>query len=198
MTDGISYEVAEDIEGLIFDFDGTLVDSMPSHYLSWRAAFGAFGATFTERFFYDHAGVSLIGVVTAFNREMGTSLPPVEVVTKKNAHHVTYLDQTKPIEPVLDIVRRYHRRLPMAVATGNSRTLTAPLMERLDLGKYFDAVVFGEDVQKGKPDPESFLTAARMIGVEPNRCEVFEDGLPGLEAARRAGMKVTDIRPWLR
>jgi HAD superfamily hydrolase (TIGR01509 family) len=191
------YEVSKEIQGLIFDFDGTIVDSMPSHLLSWKAAFSAFGRTFSERFFYDHAGFSLIGVVEAYNNEMGTALVPSAVVAAKDENHLAYLDQTKPIPQVLDIVRHYHGRLPMAVATGNSRRLTVPLMDTLKLAKYFKVVVFGEDVVKGKPDPECFLKAAHAMGVPQERCEVFEDGDPGIEGARRAFMKVTDIRPWL-
>ena len=192
-----TYIVSEDIEGLIFDFDGTIVDSMPVHFLSWKAAFGAFDARFTETFFYDHAGFSLIDVVKAYNREQGTSLSPEAVVAKKDAAHAAYLDRTRPIPVVVDLIERYHGRLPMAVATGNSRRLTEPLMEKLNLTRFFDGVVFGEDVENSKPHPDCFIEAARIIGVPPQRCEVFEDGDPGIEAARRAGMKVTDIRAWL-
>ena len=192
------YEISKDIDALIFDFDGTLVDSMPSHLLSWQAAFGAYGQTFTEQFFYEHAGVSLTGVVEAFNRAMGTALSPAAVVAKKDSRHSAYLDKIRPIPTVMEIVRHCYGHLPMAVATGNSRALTEPLMASLDLTKYFNTVIYGEDVRDGKPDPECFLKAAGALGVSPSRCEVFEDGDPGILAARRAGMKVTDVRPWLK
>jgi HAD superfamily hydrolase (TIGR01509 family) len=193
----VTYKIAKEIDGLIFDFDGTIVDSMPAHLLSWREAFSSFGAPFTERFFYDSAGASFIGVVERYNREMGTDLPPNEVVRLKNKSHVAHLSMTRTIPQVMSIIERYHGVLPMAVATGNSKSMTAPLMDRLKLTQYFVAVVYGEDVKNSKPDPECFLKAAQAIHVAPEKCEVFEDGDLGLEAAKQAGMKATDVRPWL-
>jgi HAD superfamily hydrolase (TIGR01509 family) len=193
----MTYKVAKEIEGLIFDFDGTIVDSMPAHCLSWKEAFSSFGAPLSERFIYDHAGASFIGVVEAYNREMGTDLPPDEVVRLKIKSHVAHLSIVRTIPQVMQVIEQYHGILPMAVATGNSKSMTAPLMDRLKLTRYFAAVIYSEDVEKSKPDPECFLKAARAIHVAPEKCEVFEDGDLGIEAAKRSGMKATDIRPWL-
>jgi HAD superfamily hydrolase (TIGR01509 family) len=193
----MTYRVTKEIEGLIFDFDGTIVDSMPAHYLSWKAAFSSQGISFSERFFYDNAGLSLTGVVETYNRVNGTDLSPAELVALKDRHHVAHLSSTRPIPQVLSVIERYYGVLPMAVATGSTKSLTVPLLARLDLTRYFEAVVYGEDVENGKPHPESFLKAASAMNVAPEKCEVFEDGEAGLEAARRAGMKATDIRPWL-
>ena len=143
----MSYEVTAEIEGLIFDFDGTIVDSMPAHYLSWKEAFSSFGADFSESFCYDNAGMSLIAVVEAYNRETGADLPPAEVVALKDRCHVAHLPSMRTIPQVMEVVERYHGVLPMAVATGSTRRLTLPLMEQLGLTAYFDAVVFGEDVE---------------------------------------------------
>lgn len=194
----MTYTVTPEIKGLIFDFDGTIVDSMPAHCLSWIDAFSAFGAAVSERFIYDNAGVSLTGVVKIYNQQNGTDFSPEEVVAAKDRRQIAYLDEIRIIPQVMNVIERYHGVLPMAVVTGNSRNLTEPLMERLLLSGYFKTVIFGDDVAHSKPHPEGFLTAARAMGVAPNHCEVFEDGDPGLEAGRRAGMKVTDIRPWLR
>ena len=191
------YNVSPSTQGLIFDFDGTIVDSMPAHFLSWQEAFSAFGETFLEPFFYAHAGVSLIGVVEAYNRENSTALSPTAVVKSKEQAFRRHTDRIVPIPQVLDVMNQYRGRLPMAVATGNTRLHTLPLMERLGLRDYFDALVFGDDVSKPKPSPECFLKAANLIGVSPEHCVVFEDGVPGLEGARRAGMTAVDIRPWV-
>lgn len=190
------YQVAPDIRGLIFDFDGTIVDSMPAHLLSWQRAFHEFGADVTEHFFLDLAGLPLLAVVETYNRRTGSTLDPQKVVQKKNIYHEAYLPETEPIPEVVSIIQRYYGRLPMAVATGNSRELTLPVMERLNLTGYFKSIIFGEDVKRGKPDPEPFLKAAKAIEVPPKKCEVFEDGDLGIEAAIRAGMKATDIRIW--
>jgi len=189
--------VAKEIEGLIFDFDGTIVDSMPAHCLSWKEAISSYGAPFSERFFYDTAGASFVEVVERYNRQMGTDLPPDEVVKVKNRCYAAYLSKTRTIPQVMRVIERYFGVLPMAVATGNTKSLTEPLMDQLHLSHYFTTVIYGEDVVNSKPDPECFLKAARAIGVAPEKCEVFEDGDMGIEAAKRAGMKATDIRPWL-
>lgn len=197
IRDNMNYAISEDIRGLIFDFDGTIVDSMPVHFLSWREAFAKHGADFTESFCYRHAGVSLEGVVKLYNEAYGTSLNPALIVAQKDEAHQKYLFQTPVIPQIIDIINSNFGKRPMAVATGNTRKLTEPLMNHLGLQKYFRTVIYGEEVTHPKPHPESFLLAAAAIGVEPAHCEVFEDGDAGLEGARRAGMKATDIRPWL-
>jgi HAD superfamily hydrolase (TIGR01509 family) len=193
----MEYKISADTKGLIFDFDGTLVDSMPVHFLSWKKAFAAFGAEFDEQFFYANAGVSLFGVVEKYNLENKTALNPKAVVAAKDKYHAAFLPETKLIQPVMDIVVKNFGALPMAVATGNSKNLTVPLMERLNLFRFFKAVIFGEDVRHSKPHPECFQKAASAMGIPADKCEVFEDGEPGLAAARRAGMKAVDVRPWL-
>lgn len=70
-------------------------------------------------------------------------------------------------------------------------------LETLDLLRYFVAVVSADDVKKHKPEPETFLECARLMGVEPQYCQVFEDGVLGIEAAEKAGMMVTDVRPFI-
>ena len=193
----MNYRITENIRGLIFDFDGTIVDSMPVHFLSWKEAFALHGADFTESFCYRHAGVSLEGVVKLYNETFGTNLNPALVVSQKDDAHRKYLFQTPVIPEIFDIIRDNFKKRPMAIATGNTRTLTEPLLAHLGLNPYFKAVIYGGEVTHPKPHPESFLKAAAAMGVEPAFCEVFEDGDAGLEGARRAGMKATDIRPWL-
>ncbi|MBN2528438.1 MAG: HAD-IA family hydrolase [Deltaproteobacteria bacterium] len=193
----MNYTISEDIRGLIFDFDGTIVDSMPIHMLSWKEAFEHYNATFSESFFYRHAGVSLPGVVMNYNREYGTTLDPEGVIAQKDLAHKKYLSRTRVIPEVFNVIEKYFHKIPMAVATGNSRNLTEPLLRQLDLMKFFKGVVYGDDVIHSKPHPECFLTAASIMGVAPSHCEVFEDGDAGLEGARRAGMKATDVRSWI-
>jgi len=87
--------------------------------------------------------------------------------------------------------------LPMAVASGGVRRLVMRQLEQLQILDWFDTVVTAEDTERHKPDPDVFLEAARRLGVAPEKCRVYEDGAPGIEAAHRAGMECIDIRPWL-
>jgi beta-phosphoglucomutase-like phosphatase (HAD superfamily) len=102
----------------------------------------------------------------------------------------------KPIQPVADIVRKYHGKLPMAVGTGGHRLAVERTLEITGLRKYFDIIVTANDVNSFKPHPETFLRCAEMMNVDPHFIEVFEDADLGIEAARKAGMMVTDVRSW--
>lgn len=187
------------IQGLIFDSDGTLVDTMPLHYLAWQETVQAQKANFPESLFYNLAGVPSDRIVEILNEEFGYQLNPRQIATAKEKLFLEkYLPQAKPIEPVIAIARQYKGRLPMAVATGGISPVVNSALKAIGLDGFFDTVVTSEDVQHGKPAPDTFLECARRLNVEPTACVVFEDSELGLEGARRAGMLGVDIRPWLR
>ena len=96
-----------------------------------------------------------------------------------------------------DLARRYAGVLPMAVASGGKAANVRRTLEATGLAGLFPVVLTADDDLAPKPAPDLFLAAARLLGVEPHYCQVFEDGDPGLEAARTAGMIATDIRPIL-
>jgi len=102
----------------------------------------------------------------------------------------------KPVIPVVEIVKKYHGILPMAVGTGGHRDAVERTLAITDLLKYFDIIVTANDVLNYKPHPETFLRCARQMNVEPRFIEVFEDGDLGIEAAIEAGMIATDVRSW--
>jgi len=95
----------------------------------------------------------------------------------------------------VDIVRQYHGKLPMAVASGGTLGLVTKTLDALGLTSLFQTLVTADDVKHGKPAPDIFLEAARRIGVPPGLCCGFEDGELGLQAIRAAGMIPIDIRP---
>ena len=98
---------------------------------------------------------------------------------------------------MVDIVKAQYGILPMSVGTGASRQSALLQLEELGLTAYFDHIVTSDDVTRHKPEPETFLECARLMGVNPEYCQVFEDGLLGMEAARDAGMILTDVRPYI-
>ena len=101
------------------------------------------------------------------------------------------------IVEVTSILDLYHNKLPMSVGTGASRRSAMVQFETLQITHYFNAIVTADDVTIHKPEPHTFLKCAQLMGVEPGHCQVFEDGDLGIEAARKAGMMVTDIRPFI-
>jgi len=104
------------------------------------------------------------------------------------------LDAVRPVEPVAAVAREFRGRLPMAVATGSHRELAERTLEQIGMTGWFNTLVCAEDVVNPKPAPDIFLEAARRLGVEPDRCCVYEDADLGILGARRAGMGVVDVR----
>ncbi len=194
----MTHTIEPNIKGLIFDSDGTLIDTMPLHYLAWQETMQPHGIDFPEAMFYALAGVPSVKIVEILNEKHGRELDPLEIVHAKEALFVKkYLPQAQPITPVVNIARQYKGKLPMAVATGGNMSVVSNALRTIGLTDFFDAVVTADDVVNGKPAPDTFLEAARRLGVEPEMCQVFEDAEAGLEGARRAGMVATDVRPWL-
>jgi beta-phosphoglucomutase family hydrolase len=185
------------IQGLIFDSDGTLVDTMPLHYQTWRDITEKEGTHFPEQLFYELAGVPSDKITEILNEKFGYHMNPQKIAVEKEQLFLEkYLPKATPIEPVVAIAKKYKGKLPMAVATGGIPPVVNFALKAIGMEDYFDTVVTSEDVEHGKPAPDTFLEAARRLNVNPQYCMVFEDSDMGIEAAKRAGMEAVDIRPW--
>lgn len=180
---------------IIFDCDGTLADTMPLHYKAWRQVLDGAGqpTLFPEEQFYAWGGVPAREILIRLNANHGTKLPVDAMTHAKEMAYQTLIPTLTGIEPVLAEARRFHGLCPLGVASGGMRQLVGETLDLLGVAHLFGTVVGSEDVQRGKPEPDIFLLAARNLGVEPERCVVYEDAPAGLEAARRAGMKAVDI-----
>jgi len=117
-----------------------------------------------------------------------------ETVEYKESLFEKLIPQVMPIEPVVNVIREYDGKLPMAVATGGFRHICHKTLDVLGLRHKFKAIVTAEDVTHGKPSPDIFLEAARQLGVDPKLCLAFEDANLGVQAAEAAGMQVVDVR----
>jgi beta-phosphoglucomutase family hydrolase len=188
-------EVPPHIRGLVFDCDGTIADTMPLHYQAWVQALGVHEADFPETLFYELAGVPTHAIIEILNERHGYAMPVRQTAEHKDELFVRLLPRVQPIEPVVKLVKMYAGTLPMAVATGGTRSLCSKTLAALGLLEHFTALVTADDVPHGKPAPDIFLEAARRLGVPADQCCAFEDGEPGLAAARAAGMLTIDIRP---
>ena len=176
---------------LIFDLDGTLADSMPIHFWAYKNILKDYGIDFTPELFGTLAGVPAVGTIERLNAMFGTSMDPEAIGHYKEDEYEKIMHKMKPIEPVVNLVKRYYGKLPMAVGTGGYRRLAWKTMEILGLDKYFDILVSTDDVQRPKPYPDTFLKCAELMDVDPAVCEVFEDGDLGIQAAKNAGMIAT-------
>jgi len=195
--DEMELKVDENAKALIFDIDGTLVDTMEIHYKAWEKMFALQGFNYPREVFYELAGIPTYKIVPILNERYNLKLDPEETMNEKEKYFMELFSAVKEIKVVSDIARKYHGVLPMSLGTGGRKDIAQMTMETVGLSKYFDIMVAAEDVIHHKPAPDTFLKCAELMGVEPQFCQVFEDGELGLQAARTAGMIATDVRPYL-
>ena len=182
------------IQALIFDCDGTLTDSMAAHYEAWRIALAVYGMELDEQRFYRHCGTPSRRVIPMLAQEQGIELDFERVNAAKEEYFLESVHLLKPIEPVVRIARQNRGKLGMAVASGGVRRVVHLQLQQIEVFDWFAAIVTAEDTERHKPDPDVFLEAARRLDVPAQACRVYEDGDPGIEAARRAGMECVDVR----
>lgn len=165
--------------GLIFDMDGTILDTEPTHRKAWREVLGHYGLQ------YD------VQAIIELNQ---ADLDPHALAREKtDAVRSMLLDSVEPL-PLVEVVKSWHGRRPMAVGTGSESAIAEALLTHLGLRRYFDAVVAADHVKHHKPAPDTFLLCAQRMGVQPTQCVVFEDADFGIQAARAAGMDAVDVR----
>jgi HAD superfamily hydrolase (TIGR01509 family) len=182
---------------LVFDCDGTLVDTMPAHYASWRAALDPHEIPFRIETFYALGGVPTRDIVVMLASQTGSRIDVDAVAAAKEADYERRLDEVPGIPQVVEIARAARGQLPMAVATGSIRRTAERTLRGAGLDGWFDVLVTAEDVTRPKPAPDIFLLAAERLGIAPTACRAYEDTDLGCESARRAGMEVIDVRELL-
>ena len=182
-------------EAVIFDCDGTLVDSMPAHFDAWCEALASYGAggIFKEDVFFAMGGRPTKDIVVDLNTEYDLRLDPSAIALAKREAFLGKLGKVEFIDEVADFARSLRGIMPIAVASGGSRYVVEKTLKLLDCSAWFDEVVTADDVANGKPSPDIFLHAAKLLGVAPEKCLVIEDAPPGVLAAQAAGMAVVTI-----
>ncbi len=180
------------IEALVFDFDGTLADTTPSHEQALRAALEPHGFGLDHDWYRGHVGLSIHDLLDALPG--GRQLPHEEIIAQSRAHLLATVHSITPIACAVALLRDARRAgLPCAVASGASRLLVHPGIHTLGLTREFAAVVVREDVTNGKPAPDVYLVAARCLEVPPDRCLAVDDARDGVTSARTAGMHVITV-----
>ena len=206
LTVGPKFIAEDDVEGYLFDCDGTLIDTMPGFFPSWPVACEKMGLrAMDENEFYGFAGKPLPDIVGALHQSQKGCAPSAEFVQeflkeKKVAHaaHEAKSGPPPPIACVVEIARAaVASGKPVALATSGLRDHVEAHLAHAGLADLFnDAkgnLVCAAEVPNGKPAPDLFLEAAKRIGVDPARCRAYEDGESGLISAYRAGCHVIDV-----
>lgn len=185
---------------LLFDWDGTLVDSQYANYRAMAGTLATEGVRLEQEWFDARTGLSSAEMIHTLVVERGLTLSRsvAELVAERDAQFLEEAHAVRPLPPVLEIVEASRHRLPMAVASGGARHVIEATLRHQPFHDAFDALVTRDDVARGKPAPDIFLAAARLLGAEPSRCLVYEDSDEGIAAAHAAGMEVIDVRPYTR
>jgi len=182
--------------GVLWDLDGTLIDSAESHYLAWRETLAERGRDHSREEFFRGFGKRNDLVLRAI---FGDALAPEEAARLADIKEERYRRHVREHGVALCagatdwLTRLKGKGFRQALATSAPPANVTVVVDILGLERYIDATASAEDVERGKPDPAIFFEAARRIGVSPERCVVMEDTPPGLEAARRAGMRSVGI-----
>ena len=179
---------AGNFHAYLFDCDGTIVDSMPLHYIAWKKALAEWNCVYEEELFYSWGGKPVRKIIADLNEMQGLNMPVDELAARKEALYHSQLPELKAIPPVLEQVLAQHGRIPLAVVSGSRTDSVIGSLTALGLLDKFDTLVCAEDYTHGKPAPDCFLLAAKQLNVEPSTCLVFEDTDLGIQAATAAGM----------
>ena len=177
----------------IFDLDGVVVDTARYHFMAWKRLTDDLGILFTEKDNEHLKGVSRMTSLEKILELGGRNLPDSEkeeLATLKNKWYVEYISTMTPAEVLpgtFEFIDELKTR-KIRIALGSASRNTPLILDRVGLKNVFDAVADGNSVHKAKPDPEVFLKAAALVGIEASRCVVFEDAYAGVEAALNAGM----------
>lgn len=186
------------IQAVIFDLDETLIDNSDHHITASCEVFKPFqkkGAEITEEN-PEYMGMRVSDVIRDIMQKLEIPEDQFENLYNKRQHIFVDLvkKSCKPMPGVEYITRLVSElRLKKALASSGMKEYIDLCLEKLHLTDYFDSVVSGEDLHYGKPHPETFLVAAKKLGVEPENCLVIEDAEHGIEAAKAAGMKCIGV-----
>ncbi|MGF1788440.1 beta-phosphoglucomutase family hydrolase [Photobacterium swingsii] len=175
-------------QALIFDMDGTLIDSMPAHVGSWQKTCEEFEIPFDEVWLHSLGGMPTIKTAQAIIDKFGLDQHPQLLAETKFRHYESLTHKGNIIPATVDILKAHRKDKKVAVGTGCMIRHADELLTVTGLMPLLDAVVTASDVTNHKPHPDTFLKAAKLVGVEPKDCVVFEDTLLGQRAALAAGM----------
>jgi HAD superfamily hydrolase (TIGR01509 family) len=182
----------KNIKAVIYDVDGTLVNSEPLHIAAWDSALKHYGFglnNLSEDFVRTMAGKKPIVIAFEMVEVLGIDVTPDDLLKLKT---VTYLDfageQLKPMSGAIESVKELKiAGYRLAIGTSLDASLLKTILHRLDVEDDFEVIVTGDQIKKGKPDPETYLKVAELLHLSPEECLVLEDAQSGIQSAKSAG-----------
>lgn len=194
MPDALPLTPPPHARALLFDCDGTLVDTMTLHKVVWERILARYDFVMSDEWWDEYCNYAMEPFVLAAIPDADAAL--IEQLTQDGIDEfVASLHQLEPLEHVVEIARAHHGRLPMVVVTGGFRDAVVPSLDAVGITGLFDAIVCADDVVDSKPAPDVYLKAIALLGVDADVCVVYEDSEIGIESARSAGIThIVDVR----
>ncbi|KFZ38983.1 carotenoid dehydrogenase [Shewanella mangrovi] len=180
--------------GIIFDMDGTLIDSMGSHQSAWRAVCEEYGYPWDEAYMYSLGGVPTLQTVVVLNEKYGMSHNAEIVAARKKLIWEEGDHTPTVIADTFAVFEHYRPSMKIGVGTGAERGHALDMLNATGILSRIDALVTASDVENGKPAPDTFLNVALQLGLTPAECIVFEDTQIGANAAAAAGMDCVIVK----
>jgi len=177
-----------EFDAYLFDCDGTIVDSMPLHYIAWKKALAEWNCEFDEELFYAWGGKPPVQIIADLNQINGLHMPVQAVAEHKENLYYEQLPSLRPVPEVLEIIQASRGRIPFAVVSGSTRESIFKSLSVVNMFNWFPVIVGSEDYARAKPAPDVFLAGAERLSVRPEKCLVFEDAQIGIQGAIAAGM----------
>jgi beta-phosphoglucomutase family hydrolase len=179
-------------QAVIFDMDGVLVDSEPFHVQNEKLMFSRLGLDISDEEHARYMGIATDVMWEQIIRERKLTLDVAETTLQTIQQEIPYFQSLEKIDPMHGLVNLLEKLqksgIPMAVASSSDKAIIDIILEKSGLRKYFEHAVSSSEVGKSKPEPDVFLHAAKLLGVAPENCLVFEDSKNGIKAAKTAGM----------
>ncbi|PNR94331.1 beta-phosphoglucomutase [Petrotoga sp. 9PWA.NaAc.5.4] len=186
------------IKACIFDLDGVIVDTAKYHFLAWKKLADELNIKFTEKDNERLKGVSRLEsleIVLKLGNLQLIQDEKIKLAEKKNDYYIEYisaLTEDDILPGVRDFIEKLRiNNIKMAIASASKNTKI--ILKKLKLEQKFDVIIDGTMIINAKPDPEIFLKAAEELKVRPEECVVFEDAIAGIQAAKKAKMKVIGV-----
>ena len=187
--------IIDQYDALIFDMDGTLIDTMPSHAKAWEKVGEVLGYPINPEPMYELSGSTTFVIAREIMKR--AKIPEhyfEQVVQLKREFGIEMVLANATLLPAFEIIKANVGKKPMAIGTGSHRAMVNLLDQKFNLRHYVQVIVDSDEVSHHKPAPETFLKCAEKLGVAPHLCLVFEDADLGVQAALNGNMDVFDVR----